>query len=37
MEVMGVNGGLALNANCGFQIDGPVATVVALYDGLGGS
>ena len=37
VEVMGANGGLALNANCGFQIDVPVANVLALYEGLGGS
>ena len=34
VQVMGVNGGLALNANCGFQIDVPIANILAIYDGL---
>jgi len=34
VDIMGVNGGLALNANCGFQIDVPVANILALYDDL---
>jgi len=34
VEVMGADGGLALNANCGFQMDVPVANILALYDGL---
>ena len=35
VEIMGVDGGLALNANNAFQIDVPVANVLALYDGMG--
>jgi len=35
VEIMGVDGGLALNANNSFQIDVPVANVLALYDGIG--
>ncbi len=34
IEIMGTNGGLALNANCGFQMDVPVANVLAVYDGI---
>lgn len=37
VEIAGSSGGLALNANCGYQIDVPVANVLALYDGIGGS
>ena len=35
VEIMGVDGGLALNANNAFQIDVPVANILALYDGIG--
>lgn len=36
VEIMGVNGGLALNACCGFQVDVPVENILAVYDGMGG-
>jgi uroporphyrinogen decarboxylase len=36
-RTVGRNGGLALHANCGFQIDVPVANVLALYDGMAGA
>lgn len=35
VEVMGVDGGLALASNNAIQIDVPVANVLALYDGMG--
>lgn len=36
VEVMGMDGGLALGPNNAFQIDVPVANVLALYDGMAG-
>lgn len=34
VEQVGINGGLALAPNCGFQIDVPVENILALYDGI---
>ena len=36
VEVVGMDGGLALGPNNAFQIDVPVANVLALYDGMAG-
>jgi uroporphyrinogen decarboxylase len=36
VEVAGADGGLALSPNCGYQIDVPVANILALHDGIGG-